>query len=116
MVGYALTKHAGKQFTLSRTDPLNPLTPEAEEQRTAAVSKSLGDSRAKVYILGQPLLWFVVGALVGALVMHKIQFWSMIIPLFAVVGIMVDIAWQHYGAPAVVSAPKAHEEGPKSSV
>ena len=56
-----------------------------------ALVKLRNEAIAKLLPLFKPLLWFIVGCIVGAVVMSYGQFHSMAIPLAIVVFLMVDI-------------------------
>ena len=72
------------------TGPKGTYLPLTQDDSDALV-KLRDDAVAKLLPLFKPLVWFIVGAIVGAAVMSAGQFHCMAIPLAIVVFMMVDI-------------------------
>lgn len=69
-----------------------------EERATAAQEehrKDLGTSAGKLGTIGAPLLSFLIGAALGALTFYFGRWHSLAIPIAALVGLLIELAWAH---------------------
>lgn len=97
--GYALTKYCRWAFSL------HPHGNEDQDALLLATNKGMNDYINKLFTFGQPLLFFIFGALIGALVMHYASFWCLFIPIGCIAFILFDTAIHHYpGTPPVSSS------------
>jgi uncharacterized membrane protein YoaK (UPF0700 family) len=90
VVGYFLTKNYPGVLSL------NPVNAAEDDAMKASVAKNLKDWTTKFLILGQPLFFFILGAIIGALIMYYGQFWCLFVPLFAVIFIVVDTGIKYH--------------------
>ena len=60
------------------------------------LNEKLNENISKLILLGRPLISFLAGAVIGALLMFHIQFWSMFFPLFLTSFVVVEILWKQY--------------------
>ena len=73
--------------------PNNSYLPLTESDRSN-LSTLRDESFTKLMPLLKPLIWFLVGAIIGAATMSAGSFHSLAIPLFIIVAITVEICWK----------------------
>ena len=96
ITGYALTKYLGNYSALSLTPPTGEGQTLNSDAVSATISRLLSESITKFFTIGQPLLSFVFGAVMGALIMYYGAFWCVFVPLFLILFIAIEIVIQDF--------------------
>lgn len=90
---------AEANVAISSNEVSTQLQTDQNNKNTDALRVKCAESVSKLILLGRPLIAFLVGAVIGAVLMHSIAFTSMVVPLVISFAVVAEIILKYYTAP-----------------